>query len=599
MNHKTEIRKQYEDFISILENTRVGIGQIRGEYKKFKDIQTSVLAVIESQIDASKNQMRKVMEGTVWDELVIAFFGVTNAGKSTIIETFRAMFEEEERKQQIKENEGRGVDGIIVGDGYSDFTKVYHEYHLRINGKPFILIDVPGIEGNEEEFKDEILNALKQAHCVFFVHGENKGIEAPIVEKIVTYLSDWVEVYSIYNARGATSDYDLEEGLLMDDDRETEQAIETTFRASLGNLYKGNVTVQALLALCAVANFHASKTQLLASQRWAFDRIGSKEAILDFSQFGKLVSLVDEKAGSFSSIILQANRLKLAGLKTRIERRLADCKTQSQPKIESITAQLRSFSNSVDKAFDQASSDIKKGLTHEAEQTMADIRKKAFGVIDRGGKTREMKAELKAYVEKRVNKMECKLKEILGSSRQKLADTLSVKLKDMAKSIDISIDSMLSNIKVELDWNEILSCLDFKLLKDGVLKALTTFLSASAFVGGCAWAGAKIGTLASGGNPAGTAAGTTIGAIVGGALYAGKVILTPGGSKAKAKQEVAKHLDEEKEKLLRQIRTASMNAGRMLDSVQTPIKQSIDQEIENVGKLDKRLNDLLLKFTVK
>ena len=74
-----------------------------------------------------------------WDKLVISFFGETNAGKSTIIETFRILFDS---------NRPLASDGNIVGNGESDYTKEYHEYDLKINGLPFILIDVPGIEGN-------------------------------------------------------------------------------------------------------------------------------------------------------------------------------------------------------------------------------------------------------------------------------------------------------------------------------------------------------------------------------------------------------------------------------------------------------------------
>ena len=50
------------------------------------------------------------------------------------------------------------VDGIIVGDGRHDFTKIYKEYEMNISGKPFVLIDVPGIEGNEDDYKDFFLD---------------------------------------------------------------------------------------------------------------------------------------------------------------------------------------------------------------------------------------------------------------------------------------------------------------------------------------------------------------------------------------------------------------------------------------------------------
>ena len=79
-----------------------------------------------------------------------------------------------------------------MGDGRHDFTKTYEEYHLSIAGHPFTLIDVPGIEGNESEFKDVIKTALHKAHCVFYVQGHNKKPDRATAEKIKKYLGNWV-----------------------------------------------------------------------------------------------------------------------------------------------------------------------------------------------------------------------------------------------------------------------------------------------------------------------------------------------------------------------------------------------------------------------
>lgn len=100
---------------------------------------------------ASENRIKEVRNGAVWDNLVIAFFGETNAGKSTIIETFRILFNENSNSSEI------GNDGLIVGNGESDYTQIYSEYHMRINGVPFTLIDVPGIEGNESKYENKRL----------------------------------------------------------------------------------------------------------------------------------------------------------------------------------------------------------------------------------------------------------------------------------------------------------------------------------------------------------------------------------------------------------------------------------------------------------
>lgn len=76
---------------------------------------------------------------------------------------------------------------------------------MTIDGIPFTLIDAPGIEGNEEDYKDEIKEALSKAHCIVYIQGENKAPDAAIANKIKKYLNNWVKIYSAFNVRGGVS----------------------------------------------------------------------------------------------------------------------------------------------------------------------------------------------------------------------------------------------------------------------------------------------------------------------------------------------------------------------------------------------------------
>ncbi|MBW6098570.1 hypothetical protein HT118_22950 [Escherichia coli] len=64
-------------------------------------------------------------------------------------------------------NRARRVDGLIIGTGESDFTKGNTHYDLCIDDKVFRLIDVPGIEGNENFYADLVKEAVAQAHRWF------------------------------------------------------------------------------------------------------------------------------------------------------------------------------------------------------------------------------------------------------------------------------------------------------------------------------------------------------------------------------------------------------------------------------------------------
>lgn len=54
------------------------------------------------------DELRMLEEHAEWDKFTIAFFGETNAGKSTIIESLRILFQEESRQRLLEQN-GRDI----------------------------------------------------------------------------------------------------------------------------------------------------------------------------------------------------------------------------------------------------------------------------------------------------------------------------------------------------------------------------------------------------------------------------------------------------------------------------------------------------------
>lgn len=105
---KKKVEDMYLNFIKLLHDSNDSLNKTKGANKQLKDLRSNLLNALSSCIENAEKETTNSMHEIAWDRLVIAFFGETNAGKSTIIETFRILFD----KKRLPHN-----DGLIVGDG--------------------------------------------------------------------------------------------------------------------------------------------------------------------------------------------------------------------------------------------------------------------------------------------------------------------------------------------------------------------------------------------------------------------------------------------------------------------------------------------------
>jgi len=320
MSNKEIFVEKYQEFHQELENTVSELATLYGFDERFRKIRDSFASLIKDDMSQARREATESLENTVWDRLVIAFFGETNAGKSTIVETFRILFNEVHREKE-RQRKGEGTDGEIVGNGQSDWTKFTTDYEMSIHNQPFTLIDVPGIEGEESKYLEQIRMALNRAHVIFYVQGNNKRPDEGTAGKIKLYLKDWVNVYSINNVKSNTEKYGFDEKarqtLFTDDIKELDKIVERAFKQNIPENYKGNITIQALLALCSVADFAPSNISMIKKQKKLQDFFGKKETVFAFSNFGALTNLVYQMASNFQEEIVESNKHKLFSLYQR------------------------------------------------------------------------------------------------------------------------------------------------------------------------------------------------------------------------------------------------------------------------------------------
>jgi len=95
-----EVEKKYRDVQTVLEDALESAEaiQLAGQEENLE------LSEIRKTLDALnhefKDEIDKLKNSSEWDKFCIAFFGETNAGKSTIIESLRIIYDEETRRAE-------------------------------------------------------------------------------------------------------------------------------------------------------------------------------------------------------------------------------------------------------------------------------------------------------------------------------------------------------------------------------------------------------------------------------------------------------------------------------------------------------------------
>ncbi|MGN0028625.1 MAG: GTPase domain-containing protein [Marinilabiliaceae bacterium] len=568
---QSQVRAAYARLSKILDNSASSVNDLVGVNSQFDSIQSTVAGAIASKADEVRRECGETLNSVVWDRLVIAFFGTTNAGKSTLIETFRILYGGDDRSDV----------GSIVGDGRRDFTKDYAEYDLIVDGVPFTLIDVPGIEGNEREYTDKIKTALRKAHIVFYVHGENTKPNEKIAEKIKHYLAEWVKVYTVYNVRGGVGNYDEEDEratLLTGGVRTSEGNIVRTFKGVLGGTYAGNVTVQALLAMCAKAKFSADRSDLIGYQRKLlklFSEGGSLDAahvadrILSFSRLPELVKLVKGCAANFTDEIVEANKRKLIYLANMSLSEIESVANEQEECIDNLESQLDSYQSAVSFGVPASENAIRCQVRSAIERKFRELKEAIYSIID-DGSAKSKKSKVDSVQRRVIRELESEVGCVVAGELNKLQEKVDRK-SDELDGVYLPYLSFGGSCNFAED-------IDFS----GALENLGTdsadVVNGAASVAGGAATGAALGSFIPG-------IGTLIGGVIGGAIGVAARALGSDAGKGDAKNEVSRAIDEATKLTKDRLPYALHDVFEEMDNAVDEARSAVADEKENIEEL--------------
>lgn len=522
-----------------------------------KEFATRLTQLLENIIDES----RIVKHDIVWDHLVVGFFGETNAGKSTIIETLRLKYGTGERNW---------VHGAIVGDGQADFTKDASEYELNLNGKHVTLIDIPGIEGDESKYASIIKKALRRAHYVFYVHCKRQQPDEKIASRIKEYLADWTQVYSIMNVSGRPGNYDEpeeRETLLTSEVVSQDAVIQDAFRKTLGDLYQSNIPLQALIALASCSDF--PENQSLNSASLKLKRyFGDAESAYQFSNMEALVKVLEQSNDVYEEIISNSQMQKLQALKLKSRKKLKEFEIQNTNQLNDLTERLESLRSDIKNEFNSTKSRLKRVLDSIIDSQFSHLLSKCHSIID----SKENSEKVKSKVMDQIRQFPYRLNSMLIEKTDDLVKKLSnylVKRFSEFRSINIGVPNFDFDFRISID-------IDI----DEVIEQLKISFGDVLDVGVCAATGAGVCAF---GGPIGSAIGAGIGLALG---IVKKAVFGDGG-KAEAKESIKKEIDVCRSETKNHLNEVKFEICRELEKIQSRLIKQVQTEISNIEDLKK------------
>ena len=258
------------------------------------------LSTIKDEID--KNGV-KIVEVGASEKIITERIEEINKEISTIESTKNNKINEYDEKivlldkkvQNADEEIIQYCDGKIIGDGRSDYTRDVTDYEIEYNGEKFCLLDLPGIEGNEELVLENINKAVKKSHAVFYISAspnppqngdkENSGT----IEKIKQHLGDQTEVYFLYNKKIKNPKM-LKDGLVSEGEEESLKETDGILSNILDTQYSGNISLSAYPAFLAIGNCYSRNEE---SKRKFLESLNA-ETILSFSKVEKFKNWLTE-----------------------------------------------------------------------------------------------------------------------------------------------------------------------------------------------------------------------------------------------------------------------------------------------------------------
>ena len=526
--------------------------------------------------------------------------------KSDIQTTFNAYIEGATalhaswNKLQNAEDQLGCVDGQIIGTGRPDYTQSSTEYNLFVGDKNFLLIDIPGIEGDEGKYREAIKNSLEKAHVIFYVNGSGKKAEKDTLEKIKKYMRDRTSVYAIFNVHCKAKQERIEgfdntyQETLSDAYKKQSEIVHQTqgeLISFLGEKFRGSITLNGLLSFCSTAMDCNGNTTIIQDTEDKRLRAEQGKFLKEYSNNVELMQMdshicevqdvIAQKIEHFDEDIFEENLEKLRNRLINMISEVSSLRDVEKKKIKNFLRDYDEFEQKCEIArhdFVQTIGRIDRSIVAGAFSSVQD---KLFEMIDEcKGKIKSSDVEevFKQYEQQIIHDIQTTVDEKVSVAINEYQEAILDAENRLCKNLQrdqIIFQNDIEDENVDLDFSFIKSLkFSFKDFAKGAFK-----------VGGYALTGGTIGSAFCPG------LGTVIGAVAGAVVGIVERIWSWFASKEKRINKAKKEL---KESLDAQIDEIAENLKQSIkeQELEKQIDVKHEQIVQNIESQRKALNDI-------
>lgn len=497
------------------------------------------------------------------------------------------------------------VDGGIIGTGRPDFTRSPSEYKLNIKGKDFLLIDVPGIEGDESKFEDIIKRSLEKAHAVFYVNGEGKKIEKNSLEKIKKYMRDSISLYAIFNVhckakkeRIPDIDPTYKEELRAAYKRHEKiaQQTEAELKPFLGESFKGRMLVNGILGFCSLAINKTGRTTIIDDKEkklrseqkkylkeYSFDR----KAMAEDSRIYPLCHIINQRLDSYEREIYEENLKKLTSRMENMLKKIEELRQIESKKIQEFTDCYNSFQDNCREARDAFKDSLDSMGETAVSNAFESVRDDLFDMLENsGGKIK--KADIKGYFDSKEKKLIQEIENNVNKGVEDAYKEYNASIKEAERRLIKDFERAEATLKIKLPNSSINVSTSFRKELEYNIK---DFGDHAMKVGGLAFSFGAAGVAFGG---VGIAIGAAIGALVGVIMSVWSFFTSKEKKIARAKGKLNKALNEQINKIAYDIQNQLDNMGLMkeVDKSLKLICSSAEEQKKKLSYINNMLNNI-------